>query len=360
MKKIIILTITLLAFVGMAMAQATTPFNGGTWANPVGGVTPNPLGFSIDKLGGHQNGGRGCVGCHAPHSGARGNGGVLSWNGTTYTSVAVTGNSGEDVLWGEDLGPIYTASFTFPTNADYPVGATGTVTINEATSPARMITGVAMCLSCHDGNVAKGAMMTNKSFEQAAGMLPASYGTQPIPTLLGADGGDFGNYLNDHPVGPNATLGIVGHGAINAAKGFFAVGGTAAVPTIVEAATFPGSQMAKFKDNYGLPSSSGARAGAGWALDPGATSVGQAYVVCTTCHTPHSMYVTSASGSNKIAGLSSGNFPTFFFIAAPYNPGANTANGTRASSATQFCRQCHFSGPGGANESVGISIPTAF
>src|SRR6266704_147628 len=147
MKKIIILAITMLAFVGMAMAQATTPFNGGTWANPVGGVTPNPLGFSIDKLGGHQNGGRGCVGCHAPHSGARGNGGVLSWNGTTYVSAAVTGNSGDDVLWGEDLGPIYTASFTFPTNADYPVGATGTVTINEATSPARMITGVAMCLS---------------------------------------------------------------------------------------------------------------------------------------------------------------------------------------------------------------------
>jgi len=68
------------------------------------------------------------------------------------------------------------------------------------------------------------------------------------------------------------------------------------------------------------------------------------------------MYVTSA----KLNGVSMGTVPTFFFIAAPYNAGADTANGTKASSATQFCRQCHFSGPGGANEASGISIPTAF
>jgi hypothetical protein len=203
-------------------------------------------------------------------------------------------------------------------------------------------------------------MMTNRSFEQSSGMLPASYGTQPIPTLLGADGGAYGNYENDHPVGQQATLAAVGHGAINAAKGFFVIGGTTAVPTIVKATTFTGSTMAEFEKNYGLPLSVGARAGAGWALDPAASSVDQAYVVCTTCHTPHSMYTTSASGTNKIATLSAGTFPTFFFIAAPYNPGANTGGGVRASSATQFCRQCHFSGPGGANEASGISIPTAF
>jgi hypothetical protein len=73
------------------------------------------------------------------------------------------------------------------------------------------------------------------------------------------------------------------------------------------------------------------------------------------------MYVTSASATNKIGGLSSGNFPTYFFIAAPYNPGASTANGTMASSATQFCRQCHFTGAGGSNEGSGINtITTAF
>ena len=357
MKKTIILVIAMLVCASLAMAQTWT---GGTWAAPTGGVTPNPLGFGIDKLGAHQNGGRGCVGCHAPHSGGRGNGGVMHWNGTAYVGTAVSGNSGDDVLWGQDLGPIYASSFTFPVNADWPSGSTGTVTISEsmlATQP-RLVTGIAMCLSCHDGNVAKGAMMTNRSFEQAAGMLPPSYGTQPIPTLLGADGGDYGNYLNDHPVGPGATLGIVGHGAIASAKGFFTLGTTAG--TIVTGAKYTGSNMSEFAKNYGLPTSVGARAGAGWAIDAGATSVDQAYVVCTTCHTPHSMYTTGASASNPIATLTSGTFPTFFFIAAPYNPGANTGNGVRASSATQFCRQCHFSGPGGANEASGISIPTAF
>ena len=90
------------------------------------------------------------------------------------------------------------------------------------------------------------------------------------------------------------------------------------------------------------------------------TATGQAYVVCTTCHTPHTMYTASASATNKIAGLSAGTFPTYFFIAAPYNPGADVAGGTKASSATQFCRQCHFTGAGGSNEGSGIKIPTAF
>src|SRR4051794_39454137 len=210
MKKVMIL-IAVLAMASFAVAQPThTDVSGasgdqwtlrGTWSTTVpGGVTAPAKGFSIDKLGAHQNGGRGCVGCHAPHSGARGNGGVLRWNAGTgaYESVAVTGQSGDDVLWGQDLGPIYGHTLNFPGSSDYAAGITGDVTINEtdnATHP-RLVTGIAMCLSCHDGNVAKGAMMTNRSFEQAAGLLPASYGSQPIPTLLGADGGSYGNYQN--------------------------------------------------------------------------------------------------------------------------------------------------------------------
>jgi len=370
MKKVLVIAITIVALASMGFAQ----YKAGTWSagpNGVpGGVTPPAKGFTIDKLGGHQNGGRGCVGCHAPHSGARGNGGALAWDNVNggYKSVAVVGNSGDEVLWGQDLGPIYGATFTFPDNPDN--GATGALVI-KSTSPERQITGIAMCLSCHDGNVAKGAMMANASFEQTAGMLPASYGTQTIPTLLGNDGGVGGNYLNDHPVGPNATLGTVGHGAINKAKGWFDVSTTAGVTTIVPGASFTGSSMAEFAKNYGLYLSVGARAGAGWATDNDPTNVDAAYVVCTTCHTPHSMYTTSASlwNAGKLAadGVtpapgfdSKGTVPTFFFIAAPYNVGANTANGTKASSATQFCRQCHFSGPGGANEASGISIPTAF
>ena len=59
-----------------------------------------------------------------------------------------------------------------------------------------------MCLSCHDGNYASGAMMKNKVYET----LPSTYGTlNTIPTLLGNDGSTVGNYLNDHPVGLNAV-----------------------------------------------------------------------------------------------------------------------------------------------------------
>ncbi len=45
-----------------------------------------------------------------------------------------------------------------------------------------------MCLACHDGNVAKGAMMQNWAYEQQIGALPTSYGAQPIPTLLSNSG----------------------------------------------------------------------------------------------------------------------------------------------------------------------------
>jgi hypothetical protein len=352
MKKVMIIAIAIVALATMSMAQNAAAYKAGVWSTTVpGGVTAPAKGFSIDKLGAHQNGGRGCVGCHAPHSGARGNGGVMTWDGTAYVSSAVVGDSGDEVLWGQDLGPIYGASFDFPDNPD-DVTKLGLLTISE-TSPERQITGIAMCLSCHDGNVAKGAMMTNQSFEQAAGMLPASYGTQAIPTLLGADGGSYGNYKNDHPVGPSANLGAVGHGAINGAKGWFSLAAQGGV--IAKGASFTGSSMEEFYKNYGLPTIIDARAGAGWATDASA-NVDDAYVVCTTCHTPHSMYTTTA----KLNGVSKGTVPTFFFVAAPYNPGANVSSGTKASSATQFCRQCHFSGPGGANEASGISIPTAF
>jgi hypothetical protein len=335
MKKALVIAIAIVALASMAMAQ--------TWSTTVpGGVTAPPKGLTIDKLGAHQNGGRGCVGCHAPHSGARGNGGVLSWDGSAYVSVAVDGISGEDALWGQDLGPIYGKALDFAGGYS--------VTVTES-SPARQITGIAMCLSCHDGNVAKGAMMQNKSFEQAAGMLPAGYGTQDIPTLLGADGGSYGNYKNDHPVGPMAKLGTLS--GIKASTNFFALSGQGG--TIGKGSAFAGSAMENFYKNYGLPLIVDARSGAGFATDVSA-NLDDAYVVCTTCHTPHSMYTTSA----KLNGVGMGTVPTFFFIAAPYNPGANVADGTKASSATQFCRQCHFTGAGGSNEGSGINIPTAF
>ena len=194
MKKIMMFAIAVLVCAGVAMAQTYTQ---GT------GIT------GIDKLGAHQNGGRGCVGCHTPHSGARGNGGTMQWDAAsqTFVSVATVGESGDEALWGQDIGPVVgLGSITTG-------GGTGfAVPVSEAdlaTRP-RVRTGVVFCLSCHDGNVARGAMMTNQSFEQAAGLLPPGYGTQAIPTLLGNDGGSTGNYANDHPIGPGANVAALG------------------------------------------------------------------------------------------------------------------------------------------------------
>jgi hypothetical protein len=350
MKNIIIFALSMLVCIGVAMAQTYTQ---GT------GIT------GIDKLGAHQNGGRGCVGCHAPHSGGRGNGGTLtilststptsnthnaagnsySWSNQTPT----VGDSGDEDLWGQDIGPVLGLSLGTGNEGEY------VTNLADAATHTRIKTGIVFCLSCHDGNVAKGAMMTNQSFEQAAGLLPASYGSQPIPTLLGADGGAAGNYENDHPIGPSANINTL------SIKSYVDFDSASAPTKLILKASQPDTKYTTFQSNYGLPTVVGARAGSGFAVETGMASVNAAYVVCTTCHTPHTMYTASASSTNKIAGLSSGTFPSYFFIAAPYNPGANTANGTKASSATQFCRQCHFTGAGGSNEGSGINtVSTAF
>ncbi len=352
MKKMLILALVVLVCASMAMSQTYTQGQGIT---------------GIDKLGAHQNGGRGCVGCHAPHSGARGNGGALTASsvltsspnthnatGSQYSwsnQTTLSGDYGNETLWGQDIGPVLGLATLSTGSGNYSVDLTKTAT------QTRILTGIVYCLSCHDGNVAKGAMMTNQSFEQAAGLLPATYGSQPIPTLLGNDGGTAGNYENDHPIGQAATVASLG--ATSIAR-YVDLDSLTTPTKLILKASQPDSNYTTFQSNYGLPIIN-TRTGAGFAVDPGMTSAGQAYVVCTTCHTPHTMYTSSASATNPIAGSTSGTYPTYFFIAAPYNPGADTANGTKASSATQFCRQCHFTGAGGANEGSGImSIPTAF
>jgi hypothetical protein len=337
MKKIMMFALAAMVCASVAMAQTYTSGTG------IQG---------IDKLGAHQNGGRGCVGCHTPHSGARGNGGTMMWDATsqTFTSVPTVGESGDEALWGQDLGQIAgLGSIATGTAGGFPVE------FADMETRPRIKTGVVMCLSCHDGNVAKGAMMTNQSFEQAAGLLPPGYGLQPIPTLLGNDGGSAGNYTNDHPIGPEANI-----GGLSGMRSYLDL--DAGKTKVVAGATFPGSVYEIFQRNYGLPTVIGARTGAGFAVETTMATVNDAYVVCTTCHTPHSMYTATSSDSNKIANIGAGGvFPTYFFVAAPYNPGANTVNGTRASSATQFCRQCHFTGAGGSNEGSGIyTILTAF
>jgi hypothetical protein len=286
MKKIHLFAIAVLVCANVAMAQTYTEGSGIT---------------GIDKLGAHQNGGRGCVGCHVPHSGVRGNGGTLTVNSTLSSSSnshnatgsqyswnnqpTVSGDVGDEQLWGQDIGPI--VGLTIKTG-----GGEYAADLSTAATKERVKTGIVYCLSCHDGNVAKGAMMTNQSFEQAAGLLPSTYGSQPIPTLLGADGGTAGNYANDHPIGPNAKVSTLGSTSVGR---YVDLDSTTNPTKLILKASQPDTKYTTFQSNYGLPTVVGARTGAGFAVETGMTSAGDAYVVCTTCHTPHSMYTASAS-----------------------------------------------------------------
>jgi hypothetical protein len=332
-KKLLFIALCILVFASLAMAQTYTSGTG------ISGV---------DKLGAHQNGGRGCVGCHAPHSGARGNGGSAATGGGPVTDP----NTGNFALWGEDLGPLYNQTLNFGDEGEYAVTLPADSVTNES-----LTTGVMMCLSCHDGNIAKGAMMTNRSWEKDMGLLPAGYGPNPIPTLLGADGTANGNYKNDHPIGPLASLGALG---ASSHFQYVALGcGSTTKVDCIQPLPSDANYLA-FINHYGsfnvtMKSTAYPAGGRANPLVLPTTNVADAYLVCTTCHTPHSMYTFSGT-----AGAVAGVYPTYFFLAAPYNPGA-TPTYNQASSATQFCRQCHFTGAGGSNEGSGImSVTTKF
>ena len=339
MRKMFIV-LCIVALTGVAMAQLGS-------GNPAytGGATGIQ---GIDKLGGHLNGGRGCTGCHIPHSGARGNGG----NAVVGSAAVSDPNTGTFALWGQDLGPLYSQTLGFGGEGGYPITLPADSITNES-----ITSGVMMCLSCHDGNIAKGAMMANQSFEQAIGLFPAGfYGTHPIPTLLGADLAPATSYENDHPIGPTATLGAVGVATRLVADTCVSHGVN--VPCLQPLST--DTQFMAFYNTYGafnITQSKGTNASGGrttGVVMPD-NNPANAYLVCTTCHTPHSMYVFSGT-----AGGVKGTYPTFFFVSAPYNPFAITSGG-QASSATQFCRQCHFTGAGGSNEGSNITgVTTKF
>ncbi len=168
MKKVMLVTLVIFAAATFAMAQI--------------GAAP-----TTDVLGAHLNYGRGCAACHAPHSGAYGNGAAKNQDPT----------SGNVALWGQDVGSLVGQTLIF--------GGTGPGTGYSETLPGFAAgtpdLNITLCLSCHDGNLAVGAMMKNAVYET----LPPSYGTyNMIPTLLGNDHTTAGNYLNDHPVGLNA------------------------------------------------------------------------------------------------------------------------------------------------------------
>lgn len=292
MKKAMLLVMFILALAGFMMAQ--------TWTSPV------------DVLGAHQNQGRGCAGCHAPHSGSFGSG---------HGGAA---DAGSYALWGQDASPLYGATVAFGDNGRYIE-----VLPSSISSGSQEVGGILLCLSCHDGNLTQSNMMQNWSWEQQIGLLTnTTYGSQHIPTLLGNDGTAAGNYTNDHPVGQNATISTA-NGLVWANNAF----------TVT-----PGTPYAQFVANYGWP----ALAPGKWSKPYGVNGAGQPYVLCTTCHNQHVMTVYTASTASPIAGQTSGYYATFFFINGPYNPNIQGTYTTQAASTTQFCRQCHF---GEANES---------
>ena len=277
---------------------------------------------ATDVLGAHLNYGRGCAACHAPHSGVYGNGNAKTADPTAGTLA----------LWGEDVGSLY--GKTIITGGG---GFSETLpTALSATTPD--VSGVLMCLSCHDGNYATGAMMKNQVYET----LPATYGAyNTVPTLLGNDKTTVGNYLNDHPVGLSAVMSCGSQYSWDcsiSASGSVLMNGTAS---------------SQFIQNYGF------------FVRPGVYN-NQPVVMCTTCHNQHLMNVvkvtngvtftgSGATGTVKgTSGLPSGNYATMFFVRAPYNPAdPNPLTNQTA----QFCRQCH---GGEANEMNGGTATTVF
>ncbi len=342
MKKILLLVVLVFFAIGTAAAQTYTAGSG-----VVG----------VDVLGAHQNGGRGCSACHAPHSGAAGGGGNAAQNATALNDAL----SGTIVLFGQDVTPLF----------NYPITFSGGYLENLPAPNAAYTTqrpellGIMMCLACHDGVVARGQMMYGQSWEQRMNLLPANvYGSRSIPSLLGNDSGNgnISGYANDHPVGVQATLGAVGLVTNNSmASPLLIVFSSSGIASIT-----PNSMAyVQFVANYGYPAIAGNARSFGVAPPLAGTDPTQVYITCTTCHNQHAMYVYTPvppegvgyqGAAAKI--LPGGYYPTYFFVNAPYNPSSGNNSPTLAASTTQFCRQCHFDT---ANEYYGIStVQTQF
>lgn len=288
MRKLSLLIVMVLVGASAAMAQLT--YKGGA-----------------DVLGAHNGYGRGCVMCHAPHSGSLGNGKATSSDP----------QNGVYALWGQDLTPLYGKTFDFSGDG----AATYAVTLPSAPVSAHDAnTVILFCLSCHDGVLTNVGMMQGQTVET----LPIVGGT--APTLLAKAAPSGGTpYQNDHPVGQNAIVSCGG------SYNWDCTGGGNTTTAI----TMNGTASSAFLTNY--PGSFWNASGN--PLATFGTTVNA--VTCTTCHNQHSMTVYS----NK-----KGSFSTMFFIRGQYSPSTN------GNSVAQFCRNCH---GGESNEMNGLmNVPT--
>jgi len=303
MKRTAIALLVILAVASVAAAQVTSPTN--------------------DVLGAHNVYGRGCVACHAPHSGAAGNGG------------AATANSGNLALWGEDMSPLYGQTLGFGNGGANTVTLPNYLTGGMPASTSGLFT-IISCLSCHDGNLAKVAMMKGTTVET----VTIAGATFNPPTLLGNDGTTTGNYMNDHPVGPTANPGCGGPYNWDCTV------------TATGAISFTGPNGAAFiADYYDVTSGNGPLNNL--VLAPGTTTgyggsvTSNSWITCTTCHDQHDMLYFNTTAATATMTIK----PTRFFVRGWYNPG----NTTTSNSAAQFCRGCH---GGESNEMHGQTVPT--
>jgi hypothetical protein len=345
MKTLMLSFLAMVAFASLAMAQVTPGIP--TTTGTASAVVP-----TVDVLGAHNNYGRGCAGCHAPHSGARGNGGNAAAGG-----AVVDTQTGENALFGQDYGPLLGKTLNFgdvsPTSpgTTYQVITPAIGTLATMTSQQyRDLRGIIMCLACHDGNVARGAMMQNWAYEQQIGALPSSYGVAHIPTLFGNTAAGAFSYNSDHPVGEEALLNL----ALGPAYYDTPVGLTYNITNGTVSSITVGSLYVEFITSYGAPSL--LPTAFGYYPTP-VSSTNVPYLVCTTCHNQHVMNVYSATAANPIAASAVGNYATYFFIRGPYNVNDVANHPTLANTTAQFCRQCHF---GMSNEANGGTLPTQF
>ncbi len=260
-----------------------------------------------DLLGPHSDSARGCAVCHASRSAATISE-PSSQRGDATAGVAM-------YLWGSSGAPDYGAAVPLADDAR-------SVELRPAvlSSGRQDVTGVLLCLSCHDGNLTPHNMMQSWSYEHEIGLLDLTpYRNQKISSLLGRDE----ESKNDHPIGPSAP--------INPGGGLVFLDGKFSV--------MPNSPYAQFIANYGWPSLAPGKHSSAY----GVSSSGEPYALCTTCHDQHVRNVYVSGGSSPIAGEGSGKFyTTYFFVNGPYNPAQDKLADHPTTSSAQFCRQCHF------------------
>jgi len=357
MRKLFLVVLCLAVFVTLAAAQNFT-----SGVSTINGV---------DVLGAHNNYGRGCAGCHAPHNGGKGNGGNAGPNAGSVTAHGTSGGSeyaantdpyaGVDALFGQDLSTLYGYTLMMGDNGRF------SETLPLASiAPDEEISEIAMCLACHDGNIAMGGMMKGYSYEQAMHLLPANvYGSGNIPTLLGTN--SLIGYNSTHPVGTQATLKALHLVSSNTSQGCKATDPicvtwnvSTSTGQLVVAGITPQGTYANFVGNYGYPALAGSAYEFGVHVPPADTTQDptQLYITCTTCHNQHNMYIYVEPGKQAGAKIFKGTYPTYFFVNSPYNPNQPALTAQQAPSTTQFCRQCH---SGESNEAAGVyNVTTSF